>query len=376
MRFNNAIRAIYLVPMLAALSACGNIQIPSNAPPRDINSPPPRSAPQQTAEQAPRAAPVKTVQAAPSGNVSRPQSASGRQAGISDNAFVHASAVKVGPGDTVYALSRRHKVPVQAIIRANKLEPPYLLNVGQRIELPRGQQHTVTPGDTLYSIAQRYDVVMYELARLNGVEAPYTVKIGEVLVIPDKDEAAEPEPKVVETPKTAAATPAPKPEKPPRQMARAPVPERTGGNVNVVPPVKPPAPVPPPAARTGRGFVWPVRGPLMSNFGTKTGGLRNDGINIIAPEGTPVVAAENGVVAYAGNEIRGFGNLLLIKHADGYVTAYAHNRDLLVKRGQRVQRGQKIATVGQTGSVNRPQLHFEIRKGRRPKNPEDYLRGA
>ncbi|MBO6949559.1 MAG: peptidoglycan DD-metalloendopeptidase family protein [Rhodospirillales bacterium] len=360
--------------MLAALSACGNIQIPSSAPPRDINSPPPpRSAPQVSTERAPRAAPVKTVQAAPSGNVSRPRPVSGRQVG--DNAFVHASAVKVGAGDTVYALSRRHKVPVQAIIRANKLEPPYLLNVGQRIELPRGQQHTVAPGDTLYSIAQRYDAVMYELARLNGVEAPYTVKIGEVLVIPEKDAGEEPQPKAA-APATAAATPAPKPEKPPRQMARAPAPERTGGVVNVVPPVKPPAPVPPPAARTGQGFVWPVRGPLMSNYGTKTGGLRNDGINIIAPEGTPVVAAENGVVAYAGNEIRGFGNLLLIKHADGYVTAYAHNRDLLVKRGQRVRRGQKIATVGQTGSVNRPQLHFEIRKGRRPKNPEDYLKKA
>lgn len=375
MRFKNAIRLIYLVPMLAALSACGNIQIPSSAPPRDINTPPPRTAPQPTSERAPRAAPVKSVEAAPSGNVSRPRANAQRSAAISDNAFVHASAVKVGPGDTVYALSRRHKVPVQAIIRANKLEPPYLLNVGQRIELPRGRQHTVAPGDTLYSIAQRYDAVMYELARLNGVEAPYTVKIGEVLVIPEKDADDEPQPKAA-APATAAATPAPKPEKPPRQMARTPERERTGGKVNVVPPVKPPAPVPPPAARTGKGFVWPVRGPLMSNFGTKTGGLRNDGINIIAPEGTPVVAAENGVVAYAGNEIRGFGNLLLIKHADGYVTAYAHNRDLLVKRGQRVRRGQKIATVGQTGSVNRPQLHFEIRKGRRPKNPEDYLRGA
>lgn len=372
MRAKYAILAIALLPMLAALSACGNIQIPSNAPPRDMNSPPPRPAPQATIERAPRAAPVKAVQAQPSGNVSRPV----RSAGASDNAFVHAAAVKVGPGDTVYALSRRHKVPVQAIIRANKLQPPYLLNVGQRIELPRGQQHTVTPGDTLYSIAQRYDAVMYELARLNGVEAPYTVKIGEVLVIPEKDEDDKPQPKAAPAPATAKATPAPQPEKPPRQMARAPAPERTGGTVNVVPPVKPPAPVPPPAARTSKGFVWPVRGPLMSNFGTKTGGLRNDGINIIAPEGTPVVAAENGVVAYAGNEIRGFGNLLLIKHADGYVTAYAHNRDLLVRRGQRVRRGQKIATVGQTGSVNRPQLHFEIRKGRRPKNPEDYLRGA
>ncbi|MBO6520960.1 MAG: LysM peptidoglycan-binding domain-containing M23 family metallopeptidase [Rhodospirillales bacterium] len=309
------------------------------------------------------------MQASAAGNVSRPSRGSA-------DAFVGASAVKVGRGDTVYELSRRHRVPVPAIIRANNLKPPYLLNVGQRIELPRGTQHTVTPGDTLYSIAQRYDAGMYELARLNGIDAPYTVRIGEVLVIPQNPDAPKSQPVAKAAPRTETASAPAKPDKPPRQMARAPEPASTGGSVNVVPPRKPPSPVPPPAARTGRGFVWPVRGPLMSNFGTKNGGLRNDGINIIAPAGTPVVAAENGVVAYAGNEIRGFGNLLLIKHADGYVTAYAHNRDLLVKRGQRVKRGQKIATVGQTGSVNRPQLHFEIRKGRRPRNPEDYLKKA
>lgn len=348
-----------LIILTVALSGCGNIQIPSGAPPRDINTPPAQRS--------------KGVQISPSGTVQR--------AGVSSSAFVGASAVTVGKGDTVYALSRRHRVPVPAIIRANELEPPYLLNVGQRIELPRGAQHTVAPGDTLYSVAQRYDVVMYELARLNGIEAPYTIRVGETLVVPEDARTA---PRVrnvsVRTAKTVApppekADPAPRtpPAKPARQMERAP---QTGGQVAVVPPRKPPAPVPPPAARTGRGFVWPLRGPLMSNFGNKDGGLRNDGINIIAPEGTPVVAAENGVVAYAGNEIRGFGNLLLIKHADGYVTAYAHNRDLLVKRGQRVKRGQKIATVGQTGSVGRPQLHFEIRKGRRPRNPEKYLRDA
>jgi len=357
-----------LLPVCAGLAGCGNIQIPSSAPPRDINTPP-----------------SHRVKAAPTGNVTRAPSAIG-----SDAAFVGASAVKVGPGDTVYALSRRHRVPVPAIIRANGLEPPYLLQVGQRIALPRGAQHRVAPGDTLYSIAQRYDVVLYELARLNDIDAPYTIRLGEVLVIP-ADDKTPPAPtrnapvrKTAPAPQTAAVPSPQPPAQKPRQMARVPVPTpsaasssvRTGGDIHVVPPKKPPSPVPPPAARTGRGFVWPVKGPLMSNFGTKSGGLRNDGINIIAPKGAPVRAAENGVVAYAGNEIRGFGNLLLIKHADGYVTAYAHNHDLLVKRGQRVKRGQKIATVGQSGSVSRPQLHFEIRKGRRPQDPEKYLRGA
>jgi murein DD-endopeptidase MepM/ murein hydrolase activator NlpD/predicted small lipoprotein YifL len=347
-------RFAILLMLSAGLGGCGNIQIPSSAPPRDINTPPQAR---------------QTVQAAPTGNV--------RRTAVSDTSFVGASAVKVGPGDTVYALSRRHRVPVPAIIRANNLEPPYLLNVGQRIELPRGTQHKVAPGDTLYSIAQRYDVVLYELARLNDIDAPYTIRLGEVLVIPADDKTPAPPAPAKPAVKTAQPAPAkPQPAEKPRQMARVEVPTGSGGNISVLPPKKPPAPVPPPVARTGRGFVWPVKGPLMSNFGAKDGGLRNDGINIIAPRGAPVRAAENGVVAYAGNEIRGFGNLLLIKHADGYVTAYAHNEDLLVKRGQRVTRGQKIATVGQSGSVDRPQLHFEIRKGRRPQDPEKYLRGA
>ena len=278
----------------------------------------------------------------------------------------------VGTGDTVYELSRRHRVPVPAIIRANDLQPPYLLQVGQRIALPRGEQHRVTQGDTLYSIAQRYDVGLYELARLNDVDAPYTIKLGEVLVIPEKD-AAPSAPATVNVAEAPSVVLRSAETEAPRQIEVAPTAENKGGEIALVPPKKPPSPVPPPPARTKSGFVWPVRGPLLSSFGAKDGGLRNDGINIKAARGTAVKAAENGVVAYAGNEIRGFGNLLLIKHSDGYVTAYAHNDVILVKRGQRVQRGQKISTVGSTGNVSEPQLHFEIRKGRRPTDPKNYL---
>ena len=113
---------------------------------------------------------------------------------------------------------------------------------------------------------------------------------------------------------------------------------------------------------------------MLSSFGAKAKGLYNDGINISASRGTPVLAAENGVVAYAGNELRGFGNLLLIKHSGGWVTAYAHNETLLVRRGQKVKKGQVIAKVGSTGAVSSPQLHFELRKGKRAINPEKYLR--
>ncbi len=111
----------------------------------------------------------------------------------------------------------------------------------------------------------------------------------------------------------------------------------------------------------------------MASYGVGAGGIQNDGINIAAPAGTPVVAADAGVVAYAGNELRGYGNLVLVKHANGWMTAYAHNSTVLVTRGQTVKRGQTIARVGATGAVGEPQLHFEIRRGTRALDPSDYL---
>jgi murein DD-endopeptidase MepM/ murein hydrolase activator NlpD len=128
-----------------------------------------------------------------------------------------------------------------------------------------------------------------------------------------------------------------------------------------------------PTPRSAGKFFWPVNGKVISPFGPKDGGQHNDGINIAAPLGTPVRAAENGVVVYAGNELRGFGNLLLIRHADGWVSAYAHCDTLLVKRGAQVKRGQVIARVGQTGNVDSPQLHFELRKGAQAVDPMTEL---
>jgi murein DD-endopeptidase MepM/ murein hydrolase activator NlpD len=142
----------------------------------------------------------------------------------------------------------------------------------------------------------------------------------------------------------------------------AAAPAAGAGSVPLEPPPQAPAQVPEPAPRGSGKFLWPVNGKVVSAFGVKEGGLHNDGINIAAPLGTPVRAADNGVVVYAGNELRGFGNLLLVRHADGWVSAYAHCEAMLVKRGDQVKRGQVIARVGQTGAVSSPQLHFELRK--------------
>jgi murein DD-endopeptidase MepM/ murein hydrolase activator NlpD len=123
-------------------------------------------------------------------------------------------------------------------------------------------------------------------------------------------------------------------------------------------------------------FRWPVRGRVITGFGPKPNGLQNDGINVAVPEGTPVKSAEDGVVAYAGNELKGYGNLVLVRHSNGFVTAYAHASEIMVKRGDQIRRGQVIAKSGQTGNVSSPQLHFEIRKGSTPVDPTQYLNGA
>jgi murein DD-endopeptidase MepM/ murein hydrolase activator NlpD len=169
---------------------------------------------------------------------------------------------------------------------------------------------------------------------------------------------------------------------PPAAADVAPSSAAPGGAPAIVPGVEPAVAVPtphdttpvgPPPPRAGKTFLWPLRGRVIATFGEQGSGLHNDGLNIAAPRGTPIRAAENGVVVYAGNEIRGFGNLLLVRHAGGYVTAYAHAEALLVKRGDTVHRGQVIARVGATGSVTEPQLHFEIREGSQPVDPQRYL---
>jgi murein DD-endopeptidase MepM/ murein hydrolase activator NlpD len=123
-------------------------------------------------------------------------------------------------------------------------------------------------------------------------------------------------------------------------------------------------------------FRWPVRGRVITAFGPKPSGQQNDGINVSVPEGTPIKAAEDGVVAYAGSELKGYGNLVLVRHSNGFVTAYAHASELAVKKGETIKRGQVIGKAGATGNVNAPQLHFEVRKGATPVDPMQYLQGG
>ncbi len=200
---------------------------------------------------------------------------------------------------------------------------------------------TVASGDTLYGLARRLGVTARQLIEANGLAAPYDLLIGQKLKVPAAG--------------AAAAPPAPDASPPP-----------------VTGPVEAP-PLPASRADGELRFAWPVAGRVISSFGPKSGGRHNDGINIAAPAGTPVRAAEDGVVAYAGDELRGYGNLVLLRHADGWVSAYAHNAENLVSRGQTVLRGDVIASVGASGGVTHPQSHFELRRGTEAVDPLPHL---
>ena len=298
----------------------------------------------------------------------------------------------VQAGDTLLAISRIYGVDQSSLVSINGLRPPYALKPGQRLTLPGridANLAEIPPGQLDPSTAPTSPnantggaMTVEQLPSPTPQEAPKQQPAAQSGVAPAKSEAAipskpessaaaEPQNLATSTPEsTAPATSAATQESPPQQpatSAAATAPKQTNTEMAALPPEPIPAP------RGGERFLWPVQGKVISNFGPKKGGLNNDGINISAAEGATVVAADNGVVAYAGNELRGFGNLLLIRHADGWVTAYAHNEKLLVKRGEKVKRGQAIAQIGRTGNVSAPQLHFEVRKGTDPVDPLKYL---
>lgn len=303
-------------------------------------------------------------------------------------------------GDTVYTVSQRYNLPLRDIITVNNLSAPYQLPLNYRLKLPPPNEYRVKEADTLNRISRMYNVSVSEMAKLNNLSSPYVLKKGQILRLPS------PQPKLEE--EFAAAPPSPKLE---RAMAMRPgavesealaPPPGTTQTAAVTPPPQtaqtpaaaksfPPQPAAKPAqvqtvaakqpniapkvpARSGNGkFMRPIDGKTISKFGPKDDGLHNDGINIKAAKGTPVRAAENGVVAYVGNEMQGYGNLILVRHQDRWMTAYAHMDKTLVKKGDVVKVGQSIGTVGSTGGVDSPQLHFEVRRGTEAMNPDLYL---
>jgi murein DD-endopeptidase MepM/ murein hydrolase activator NlpD len=355
------------------------------------------------------------------------------------------TTITMREGETLYNLSKRYGVPVNAILSANGIKDANAVQSGQNVVIPtyvysrnapisapdndpaqqsassgRGQMAmqtaavvpvedqtvkddpryepkrraqppasdnnapdysvttgsvagatavTVVAGDSLNRIASKAGVSVAALKAANGLTTD-NLKIGQVLSLPKPGQPA-----------TATTTAAVKPAatdatvtgttSPASSDAPKPYVKPSSGGTQTAS-TEPAAP-----ARTGIDeFRWPVRGRVISNFGEKSATGRNDGIDISVPEGTAVKATENGVVVYAGNELEGLGNLVLVRHADGWVSAYAHNKEIDVKRGEEVRRGQTIARSGRTGATDMPKLHFELRKNSTPVDPLKHLGGA
>lgn len=299
--------------------------------------------------------------------------------------------VRVAPGDTVSAIARRHGVPAEDLIAANRLSPPYTLLVDQVLRIPeeRAGTHTVAPGETVFRIARCNGVDLDSLVAMNGIEPPYVIMVGQTLGLPPRVAPPSCPPDVGRSDRVATADAPAVRRTPVERVAVEPVeqaaiqPEQTRRHPQdstMAPPAIPaafpanrPVVIPDPPPRSSGKFLWPVSGELLSGFGPRPDGGRNDGVNVAAERGTPVRAAEAGTVVYAGNELRGYGKMLLIRHAGGWITTYAHNEDLLVGRGDVVARGQVIARVGNSGGVASPQIHFELRQGARAVDPVKHL---
>lgn len=248
----------------------------------------------------------------------------------------------VAPGETLYSISRKYQVSTRDLIAQNNLNSPYIIASGERLSIPSALYHEVVAGDTLYSISRRYEMKVDHLVELNNLREPYSVKVGERIKISRNSNNSN---QIVEKNEQK------KPEEPLNKPGFV---DQAIDKLNK--------------------FSWPVRGQVVSKFGPKSGGLYNDGIKIKAAEGAEVKASEDGVVAYVGNELKGYGNLVIIKHGGGWITAYAHLKNWSVKRGEKITKGQKIGAVGSSGNVDSPQLYFGLRKGRDAVNPENYLK--
>jgi murein DD-endopeptidase MepM/ murein hydrolase activator NlpD len=329
------------------------------------------------------------------------------------------TAVTVVQGETVETIAHRHGVPVGAVLEANNLASSTAIQPGQRLVIPRyipsltapaaipttthgaepsapklasvstipaagpaytgsiGSQHAAVPvnsgvhvvaaGDTLTKIAHQYGKSVAEIVRANNIQPTGKLNIGDRIVIPGtRVSNAKPEVEQAAAPIKSATNKVAVASAAPTQSASMVTP--TEAPVNEAAPKA--------AAEATPGFRWPVRGRIIAGFGPKPNGQQNDGIDVAVPENTPIKAAEDGEVAYAGSELKGYGNLVLVKHPNGYVTAYAHAKELLVKRGDKIKRGDVIAKSGQSGNVDAPQLHFEVRKGSTPVDPMQFLNGA
>jgi murein DD-endopeptidase MepM/ murein hydrolase activator NlpD len=278
---------------------------------------------------------------------------------------IAASKVTVGKGETLFAVSRRTGVSFQDLAKANNLQKPYALETGAVLNVPAMRYHVVQSGETASSIARNRGVPLMQLASMNEFDDIMSVQLGQKLRLP-LDLILPPTADQTGTMQTAKLETS-KPASQPQTVSNEPATEAAQEQEETAALPQPAAGAPMPV------FSWPLDGKILSGFGPKPNGQYNDGLNIAARVGQSVRAAADGEVVYASNQLKGFGNLLLVRHKSGWLTAYAHNDALLVKKGNQVQRGEVIARAGATGSVRVAQLHFEVRHNRKPVNPMRIL---
>ncbi len=237
---------------------------------------------------------------------------------------IRSDEILVQKDDTYYLLAKEHNVSLEDLIERNNSNPPYKLVKGQVLYLPKTKIHKVIKGDTLYKISRQYKIPVDRIASMNSLKAPYILSSGQDLIVTEQ-------------------------------------------KLNTDTKIKFDAP-----KRRGK-FILPVKGKIIAQYGVKKGGVYNDGVNISVPYGTKIKVAENGVVLYTGTELEGYGKLMLVKHSNKYITVYAHLSKFIKKVGQKVTQGEYIAISGKSGNVRNPQLHFEIRRGRKSIDPRKVI---
>ena len=318
-------------------------------------------------------------------------------------------AVIVQQGETLYSIAKKNGVPLRDLIDTNNLEPPYALKAGSAIKIPFPNYHESREGETLYSISRMYDMKVNDVIALNNLKFPYPIYPGDkIKIVKDKNKKSEKNPQLALDSKAKKENNI----KPSEEKAKEIVEKKNSKEIekygfkpsevralelakkndssrtaqNIINPskneiVETKLSINKPidkdsikkiANKTNR-FSWPVRGEVISKFGPKSAGLYNDGINIKAKDGQAVSSSEDGIVAYVGSELKGYGNLVIVKHSGGWISAYAHLKNSAVAIGQKISKGQRIGNVGNSGKVKFPQLYFGLRKGRDAVNPENYL---
>jgi len=362
-----------LTALMLPIALAGCIPSPTGRPGKTA-----RPAPRQTAPEAPAQVPQPTASLSlepaprydtPVATTSIPPPAWLTKPVLPDAVTIASSRYVVKAGDTLTRIANLTGASAEAIARENALETPFVVKLGQRLTIPGGRYHLIRRGESGIAIARAYGVDWSQVATMNHLQEPYILREGQRLLLPSVQEAAHMtleqraeafqldiddivtggEPALAENAAPAPPTPGP------------------------AQPISPTAAVATPSGDFSGRFTWPLEGKIVRRFGDLGNGRRNDGINIAASIGTPIRAAADGVVAYIGTDVAIYGGLVLIKHGNGWLTAYGHCQQIAVARGQAVRKGDVIATVAEAGLASEDQLHFEIRKGRVPVDPRDHL---